>query len=293
MLIKEAHRRMQEELSFLYSSRESSTVSDWVMEELTGWTRSQRIVHHDTFLSSDQLATWSTALQELKQGRPVQYVLGHSWFCGMRFKVDERVLIPRPETEELVECIVKESAGLAWENTYTPKALDIGTGSGCIAIALKKRLPNWEIHGMEKSESALQLARENAMLLEAPILWHEADILTEARNDHFTGFDLIVSNPPYIPPRERHELSQQVVQHEPHMALFTTEEDPLEFYRAIVTFSHHHLLRGGQLWFETHMDYAQEVATLLSEQEFEAVEVMQDMQKRDRIVRGKRVGTSL
>ena len=293
MLIKEAHHQFQRELSTLYDQREASSIADAVMEEITGWSRSQRIVHFDAVLDAVQLEKWETSLEELKSGRPLQYVLGYTWFSGMKFHVDERVLIPRPETEELVQSISNQYMSLHWEKGYTPRMLDIGTGSGCIAIALKKRFPEWEVHALDKSTTALALARENSILLNTPIHWHETDILREAKIDHLPSFDLIVSNPPYILPAEQKEMSIQVIDHEPHLALFTQENDPLQFYKAIVEFSHHHLLRGGYLWFETHMDHAGKVAALLEEHEFEKVRIKQDMQGRDRIVHGKRSGTSL
>ena len=293
MLIKEAYQLLQSELTSVYDNREASTIADWVLEEITSWTKSLRIVHHDKPLSDAQLEIFNRFKKELKEGRPIQYVLGYSWFKGLRYHVNEHVLIPRPETEELVEAITEFYREPKSKTNTTIKALDIGTGSGCIAIALKNEFPNWEVWAMDTSVTALETAIENARQLNKEIHFKQADILNEPKIDHLPAFDLIVSNPPYIPFQDKAEMTEQVLNHEPHLALFITNQDPLQFYKAIVTFSEHHLRRGGTLWFETHMDYANEVASLLKEYDYENIVAKKDMQGRDRMVTGKRTGESL
>ncbi len=291
--IKEAYQELRTVLSGIYPAREAAVIADLVMEEITGWERSRRIIHHDEELSNSQEQRYHDCKTELLHGRPVQYVLGHAWFAGMRLKVDERVLIPRPETEELVEIIKKIHKEVPTDPSYQMRLLDIGTGSGCIAIALKRYFPEWDISAMDKSRSALDLAKFNADLMGTEIHFMEADILVEALSDSKPSFDIIVSNPPYIPEEDKKEMDVHVLAYEPHMALFTAHEDPLVFYKAIVSFADHHLLRGGMLFFETHETYAQQVADWLSSHEFESVNILQDMQRKERIVYGTRLGASL
>lgn len=293
MLIKEAYQLLQSSLAGLYGKRESSNIADLVMEDLTGWERSKRIVYHDHALNEEQVQRFETYTSSLLLGRPLQYVLGYTWFSGMQFSVDERVLIPRPETEELVETVKQCYAHNPSEIDYTTKLLDIGTGSGCIAIALKKAFPGWEIWALDKSPGALELAKHNANALDTEIQFKEGDILQESKSDDLPAFDVIVSNPPYIPTEDQTEMHQNVLAHEPHLALFVSNGDPLQFYKAILDFSDHHLLRSGMLFFETHELYAAAVAQLMEENEFEEVVVKKDMQGKDRIVYGRKTGSSL
>ncbi len=293
MRIKEAYHQLQQSIQPLYENREASNIADLIMEDITGWDRSKRIIHHDAQLSETQLERYTQCKESLLNGRPTQYVLGHAWFCGMRFQVDEHVLIPRPETEELVTEVKKMYADIPAEKDYMFKIVDIGTGSGCIAIALKKYFPDWNVWALDKSDGALAIARTNAVLLDTEIHFVESDILKEAKTDHLPAFDLIISNPPYIPAEDKSDMDDRVLDHEPHAALFVTNNDPLQFYKAILAFSDHHLLRGGMLFFETHELYAQEVAALLEENGFENITVKKDFQEKERIVFGRRTGASL
>lgn len=291
--IKEAYQHLQAVLCGHYDNREAANIADMVLEDITGWGRSKRVVHHDALLSDAQMESLVTAESELLHGRPVQYVLGHCWFSGMKFSVDERVLIPRPETEELVETVAGHFKWKEPEESYQTKMIDIGTGSGCIAISMKKKFPNWQVWALDKSNSALTVAKRNAIENEAEIVFVEKDILKEGKIDHLPGFDLIVSNPPYIPHSDQGEMSKHVLDHEPHLALFVPNNDPLQFYRAIIDFAYHHLLRGGMVFFETHESHASAVAALMDENEFEEIHIKKDMQGKERIVFGRRTGASL
>ena len=293
MRIKEAYHQLQQSIQPLYANREASNIADLIMEDITGWDRSRRIIHHDALLSEPQLERYTHCKRELLHGRPTQYVLGHAWFCDMRFQVDEHVLIPRPETEELVMEVKKMYAEILPEKDHLFKMVDIGTGSGCIAIALKKYFPNWDVWAVDKSNGALAIAKTNAVLLDTSIRFVASDILKEAKTDHLPAFDLIISNPPYIPVEDKQDMDDRVLDHKPHEALFVTDEDPLQFYKAIIAFSDHHLLRGGMLFFETHELFAQEVAALLEENGFENIAVRKDFQEKERIVLGRRPGASL
>ncbi len=291
--IKAAYQDLQSVLTQHYDAREASAIADMVMESITGWERSKRIIHHDRTLSDEQLQQVQDAKDQLLMGRPVQYVLGSCWFAGMRFKVDENVLIPRPETEELVETVTGHYQVQQTENHYRNKLIDIGTGSGCIAVALKKKITHWEVWAVDKSPGALSLAQENALNNEVEVMFRELDILIEGKHDSLPAFDIIVSNPPYIPPSDQKEMAKHVLDHEPHLALFVSNNDPLQFYKAIIDFTYHHLLRGGMVFFETHEAHAGDVAALLENNEFEDVEIKKDMQGKERIVFGRRIGASL
>lgn len=291
--IKEAYHHLQQSLLSLYENREASNIADLIMEDITGWDRSKRIIHHDAELNEEQLQQFLVDKAELLHGRPTQYVIGHAWFCDMRFQVDEHVLIPRPETEELVVEVKQMYADMPKDEQRRIKLIDIGTGSGCIAISLKKYFPEWEIWGIDQSKGALEIAQKNALLLDAGIHFIQTDILKESKSDHLPAFDIIISNPPYIPVQDKIEMSNHVLDHEPHMALFVTNNDPLQFYKAIIAFSDHHLLRGGMVFFETHEQYAKEVADLLEENGFENIIIKRDFQGKDRVVFGRRMGASL
>jgi release factor glutamine methyltransferase len=264
-----------------------------VMDRITGYSRTERLIHHEKLLNADQTEIFEQDLRELESGRPVQYVLGQCWFQNMPFKVDERVLIPRPETEELVEYIKSYYNNIPCSNSNPCKLIDIGTGSGCIAVSLKKAFPLFEVWAVDKSSKALELAKENALSLDVNISFKQTDILEESKNDSLPAFNIIVSNPPYIPQNESKELEKHVIAFEPNEALFVTNQDPLEFYKAILGFAEHHLLRGGMIFFETHEKFAKEVIQLLEENEFEQVQIKKDLQGKDRIVCGKRMGASL
>lgn len=293
MRIKEAYHQLQQSIQPLYENREASNIADLIMEDITGWDRSRRVIHHDALLSEPQLERYTHCKEELLHGRPTQYVLGHAWFCGMRLQVDEHVLIPRPETEELVMEVKKMYADISTDRDHQFKMVDIGTGSGCIAIALKKYFPDWDVWAVDKYNGALAIAKTNAVLLDTEIHFVASDILKEAKTDLLPAFDLIISNPPYIPSEDKSAMDDRVLDHEPHDALFVTDNDPLQFYKAIIAFSEQHLLRGGMLFFETHELYAREVAALLEANGFEHIVVKKDFQEKERIVMGRRAGASL
>ena len=293
MLLKEAYHQLQSGLITIYDNREAGVIADWIMEEITTWTKSQRIIHQDYHLTLEQETQFLNFKDEILEGKPLQYVLGYSWFKGHRFKVNENVLIPRPETEELVASIIHFSKDKEGISNVPFRALDIGTGSGCIAISLQREFPDWEVWAIDKSETALAIATQNATELNAKINFRELDVLNDKHNQHLPSFNLIVSNPPYIPNEDKHEMTAQVLEHEPHMALFVTNNDPLQFYKAIISFCEQHLIRGGTVWFETHMLYAEDVAELMKLNDYIDVNIQKDFQGKDRIVSGTRSGASL
>lgn len=225
--------------------------------------------------------------KRLLAGEPVQYVLGRAHFFGYSFIVDPAVLIPRQETEELVDWVLKY---LKKEGKASPALLDIGIGSGCIGIALKARFPALELYGLEKSGAALSVALENArrILQGKPVHFFEGDILHGRAADLFPTLDLIVSNPPYIPRREEHLMPGHVLRHEPALALFVEHEDSLLFYRAIAAFALKKLRPDGALFFECNEFNAGKVADLLQTEGFLSVELRKDISGADRMVTGKK-----
>jgi release factor glutamine methyltransferase len=198
----------------------------------------------------------------------------------MKLYVNEQVLIPRPETEELVEWIAQTNKGKAHL-----RVLDIGTGSGCIPLALYQQLQQPEIHAIDISSGALEVARQNAATQQATIHFHQADILDNANWHVLPVFDCIVSNPPYITLSEKQEMQENVLAHEPHLALFVPDEDPLRFYRAIASFALQHLAPGGQLYFEINEAWGKETAELLTGKGFTNIELKQDLQGKDRMLK--------
>ncbi|MBL7805591.1 MAG: peptide chain release factor N(5)-glutamine methyltransferase [Saprospiraceae bacterium] len=250
-----------------------------------------RIVFEDAFglrngpyHLSDQVAEqqFIAIRQRLLSGEPVQYVLGEADFFGFKFKVSPDVLIPRQETEELVAWAIE------WIKNTPARVLDIGTGSGCIAITIAKKCQNAAVFAIDKSESALYIARENAENLSVSVNFSQQDILNENTWSDLPAFDFILSNPPYIPRQEAKLMPRHVLKHEPHLALFVDDGDPLLFYRAIARFARLKLHPGGRLMFECNEFNARQVYELLVEEGFSEVELRKDLSGADRMVNGIR-----
>lgn len=272
----QARHQLAQQLQAHYDEGEARSIARIVLEELF----LPRIVSGDVFLSDYQKTLLGVWTDLLLKGEPVQYVVGNTHFYGLVFTTDARALIPRPETEELVHWVLEtHPAG--------PKrsVLDIGTGSGCIAVTLKKKRRDWELNAVDVSERALELARENARRLQCAVHFIQQDILDEALWPALGSFDIIVSNPPYIPVAERVLMPEQVLRFEPEAALFVPDEDPLRFYRAIAQLARQALRPGGQLFFEINEFRAEEVAALLRECGFEEIVLQADMQGKPRMCR--------
>lgn len=261
-----------------FELREAQSIARIVFEDCFGWQR-----HFQNFmLDADQIAQLQHIWAELQTQKPLQYILGQADFYGLKFKVDSRVLIPRPETEELVEWVLESLPN------KPQRILDIGTGSGCIPITLKKKLPRVEVYGLDVSLDALGLAQENAKLNQVQVEWLELDILQPQNWPSLGSFDCIISNPPYIPFQEEALMPDQVTCYEPHLALFVTDEDPLLFYRKIVEFGQDHLHTNGFLFFECNEYNASEVKALFKETIW-ATELRQDLSGKDRMIRAKKI----
>ena len=279
MDIQQAQRELLARLIPLYGEREAAQIGDLVMENITGKRKIDRLLNKDVMLSPFQTDIFHQYIFGLSKNQPVQYVLRESWFCGMKFYVDQHVLIPRPETEELVEWV-------ASEYTATPLSiLDVGTGSGCIAISLKKKLPAATVHACDISPDALTVARRNAADLEADVDFQLMDILDSRQREYLPTLDLIVSNPPYIPLRDKSSMSPHVVEYEPHIALFVKDEDPIVFYQAIAQLGKERLSPAGALYAEIHEDLAGQVVSAFKKTGYQNIVVRQDMQGKDRMIK--------
>lgn len=271
-----------DQLSSVYEKREAENIAHLVFEQFTGLSRLGRILQKEDELDKAATEKLDRALKELLQYRPVQYVIGEAWFYKLKLKVNEQVLIPRPETEELVEWMINSavSSGLAGSSI-----LDIGTGSGCIAVALKKNLPSFRVSAIDISEQALAVAKENAALYNEEIDFLRMDILKSQQTAALPSFDIMVSNPPYVKQSEKNTMRKNVLDYEPHSALFVPDEDALKFYRAIVIVAKEKLNPGGRLFFEINESLGETVAGLLREKGFAGIELRKDLSGKDRMVR--------
>lgn len=265
-----------------YDDGEARAIARILIEELFGLSYADIVCGATEQLSADDTLRLDTAVRRIEQGEPLQHVLGYADFCGNRFCVNGSVLIPRPETEWLVDEGAKLMSTTA---TSSPKRiLDIGTGSGCIAISLKLRLGDAYVEAWDISEEALRTAQDNADALKAEVVFRKRDAL---RADNIAApWDLIVSNPPYICDSERSAMDDNVLLHEPHTALFVPDDDPLRFYRAIAHYALLTLNIGGSLLFECNTRYAEATGKMLSDMGFEEVTVSDDCFNLPRFVRG-------
>jgi release factor glutamine methyltransferase len=265
------------ELKQHYGATEGYALYRMVMEECFGLTHTDILLGKDSQISEENQAKLLEIIGRLLRNEPVQYVLGHAWFCGHRFRVRSGVLIPRPETELLVQKALelgREMKGLA-----NSEILDIGTGSGCIAISMA--LSGCRVTAMDISESALDVAKENAVELNAEVAFMQENILQPSPVGQ--QWDIIVSNPPYICLHEAEDMERNVLDYEPHNALFVPDTDPLIFYRAIASYAMSHLSAGGWLCLEINQAYAREMESLLASFGFRDITILQDQYGKDRI----------
>ena len=268
------------ELCDLYPDTEIKSFARLIIEKITGMSRIQVLINKNTTFSDDQRQLAFGIVERLKKHVPIQYLIGETEFCGLVFSVDNNVLIPRPETEELVDWIFID-------NKCKPSLniLDIGTGSGCIAISLKKHLPTSNITAFDVSEGALNIAKCNARLNICEVAFEKIDILNAPLLTQ--RWDIIVSNPPYIPCKEKAEILPNVLDHEPHLALFVPNHDPLLFYRKIAQWGKEHLTHNGKIYFEIHRDFGAEMIQLLSELNYQNIVLRKDISGNDRMIRAE------
>lgn len=291
MLLKDIKRILHKELDAIYGKDEVDSFFFLCIEHYLNLPRFQLALQPGLTLKKQESDAFFNVLEDLKQQKPIQYIIGETEFYGLPFKVNENVLIPRPETEELVDLIIRyhTERSLSTNENNTLKILDIGTGSGCIAVSLAKNLPNAEVFALDVSKEALKVAKQNAKLNSVEITFIEADILN-ASTWNFElkdlEFDIIVSNPPYVRQLEKAEILPNVLDNEPHIALFVEDNTPLEFYKAITDFAVDSLKQNGDLFYEINQYLGEETKVLLVDANFENVELLKDLNKNDRMLKG-------
>lgn len=281
MTLQSARQQLYAQLKKLYDEREAANITDWVMEHITGKKKIDWLINKQAVLSAALLTKLATITKELLAHRPVQYVLGEAWFAGMKFYVNETTLIPRPETEELVDWAWRE---VQYATFNIQNILDIGTGSGCIPIALKKKLPQVQVTSIDISRDALQVAAKNAADWQVEVSLLAVDFLQEAVWDQLPVVDIIVSNPPYIKQSESAGMAKHVVDFEPGIALFVPDEDTLIFYRKIAAFGKTHLTKQGSIFLEINEALGKEAVELYAQEGYRT-ELRKDLQGKDRMLR--------
>ncbi len=277
--MKKAIEHIQQALGDVYSERELQSINRLLISKLTGYSFTEILVNKNTIFSANQRDSLLIYLEKLQKNMPIQYVLGNTEFCGLNFMVNQSVLIPRPETEELVEWIKDDIE-------MNSAVLDIGTGSGCIAISLKYFLSNIQMYACDISEDALLIAMENAKNNKVDINFFQMDVLSDF--DLTNRWDVIVSNPPYIPQNEKSKMNKNVVDYEPEKALFVPDHTPLVFYEKTAQFALKHLKNKGKIYFETHRDYAEDCKKMLINKGFVNIELKRDIAGNLRMLRAEK-----
>jgi release factor glutamine methyltransferase len=290
MTIKQHRAHFNKSLKHLYPTSEIDSFFFLILEEFMGLKRIDIVLKSDFLIDKKSLNLMQIATKQLEQEIPIQYIIGKTEFFGLPFHVNKEVLIPRPETEELVEQVLKKVSLIKTCNTSKNetikekqlKVLDIGTGSGCIAISLKKQLPSSEVSALDVSNKALRVAKKNALLNNVDINFIHLDILKT--NDLEKLYDVIISNPPYVRELEKKEIKNNVLNNEPHLALFVDNKNPLLFYNKIAELAKKFLIKNGQLHFEINQYLGKETIKLLAEKGFKNIQLKKDIFGNDRII---------
>lgn len=275
-LLKDLRSAYIKMISEKYGPDESKQLLDILIESFYGYTRVEMALDPGIRLTESEILKLHAAVKELLANKPVQYITGKARFLDIELSVDESVLIPRPETEALVQLIIRE------EKTPHLQVLDIGTGSGCIAIALKKNLPDSEISAIDISPDAIKTAAFNSKQHRIPIQFQQVDILNPDSSNSLGNFDIVVSNPPYVMESDMRKMHKNVLDYEPHTALFVKDEDPLKYYRAILEFCQLHLRGGGRVYFEINEKQGENILQLFHECGFHRSELHTDIHDKNR-----------
>ena len=278
MILKEYRSYFTEALTALYPQTEIDTFFFLLMEEYLNFERVDIVLKSHFKIPSETLILFKNALEKLKEEKPIQYILGKTAFYGFPFLVDKNTLIPRPETEELVAWIIQEA-----DKTKPLQILDIGTGTGCIPISLAKELPNASLFAIDVSKEALKRAQQNAVLNKVTVHFVEKDILKTEKLPQ--QFDIIVSNPPYVRELEKVDIKNNVLENEPHLALFVADDDPLIFYSKIADLAKNHLTKKGLLYFEINQYLAKETVKMLRQKGFRNIDLKKDLFGNDRMIK--------
>lgn len=276
---------MRRELEKIYPAREAASIVSALFSAYMGMSRAELVMKKNHKLSESQIFYFQRALKRLMAHEPLQYISERTYFLGRKFRLNPAVLIPRPETEELVQWIIGDLS----QTTTKLRILDIGTGSGCIAVSLERELACSGVFAIDNSEKVLYIARNNAELNGSNVQFSLVDILVPEARRSLPVFDVIVSNPPYVTPDDRKKMKPNVTAFEPHEALFVSDHDPLLFYREIIEFSTDHLAPGGQIYFECNEKFTREIAAMMRKNGFRGIEIKIDMQQKERMVKGYRL----
>ena len=286
MTIGEAEKLYITTLTSIYDESEAKSLAWWSINDVCKISRTSFLASKEKVISEQQEASLQHILEELKTGKPIQYVLGETEFYGLPFKVNPSVLIPRPETEELVDWILIEIRNSDLLNDINGNILDIGTGSGCIPIAIKKFLPEFNISALDVSKGAIETAKINAELNQTEIEFIEDDILNPSQlfllNKRYT---IIISNPPYVRESEKAAMHNNVLGHEPHLALFVADDNALIFYSRIADFAKTNLVKGGMLFLEINENLAPKTIDLLEGKGLLNIELRQDIRGKNRMIK--------
>jgi len=285
MTIHSSFLQLIKQLEELYDNREATNIADWVLEHVTKKSKTWRIINKDIELTVLEAGLLMSITEKLLLNTPIQYVLNEAWFAGMKFFVNKSVLIPRPETEELVDWILNDQKESEIDD-FSFKILDIGTGSGCIPISLKKKLTNSQITSIDISVDAIEVAERNASTLNAEINFRQINFLEQGNWESLGKFNLIVSNPPYIRLSESTEMNSRVTNFEPSIALFVPNENPLLFYNKIVLFAKQFLDSKGKVYLEINELLGVETCLLFNNNGF-STELKKDMQWRNRMIKAQ------
>ncbi|MBV8389956.1 MAG: peptide chain release factor N(5)-glutamine methyltransferase [Mucilaginibacter sp.] len=283
--VRQVSAEFADQLSTIYDSNEVNSLCMMVLENIVNISSAKIKAFPETEISTSESEAITNILTRLTTGEPIQYILGYAEFYGLTFKVNPSVLIPRPETEELVDWII---SSVGRSELAVGKFLDIGTGSGCIPISLKKNLPGAQVSAIDISPEALQTAKENAELNEVNVNFILDNILNPVNNSLLTThYSLIISNPPYVTLEDKKLMHTNVTDFEPHAALFVPKDDPLIFYKAIAEFASTHLEKGGLLFFEINENYGKQIVEILFSKVFTNIELRKDMSGKDRMVKAQ------
>jgi release factor glutamine methyltransferase len=281
--ISELKMLFRNRLKEIYPVSEIDSQFSIIIQEVTGFTRIEHIQKSEELVGETNLARMEDILNQLVNHKPIQYIIGKTEFYGLPFVVNENVLIPRQETELLVDILVKRLSGATIQNL-----LDIGTGSGCIGISLKKNLPSVDVYALDISEKALETAKQNALMNDVQINFIEGNILDTSLGLN-PQFETIVSNPPYVRNSEIVLMHKNVLGYEPHSALFVPDNDPLLFYKAIAVFCETHLKKSGLLALEINEALGEQTKQMLEKYQFAAVEILKDLTNKDRFILARKV----
>ncbi|CAA0151022.1 peptide chain release factor N(5)-glutamine methyltransferase [Tenacibaculum maritimum] len=290
MLLNQFRAKFSEELSAIYPKTEIDAIFFILMEDVLGLQRIEVVMQPNFKIPLEKVSFLNTCLKELYKEVPIQYLLGKTMFYELPFYVNEHTLIPRPETEELVHWVLNEIADFP-NQQKSHKVLDIGTGTGCIPIAIKKNSKNTAVFAIDISKEALKIAQKNALLNEVNVGFLEVDILTTKKLDGIFNtsnsqkFDIIISNPPYVRELEKVEIQNNVLKNEPHLALFVTDDNPLIFYKKIADLAKKSLSPKGMLFFEINQYLGKETINMLKEKGFKSIVLRKDVFGNDRMIK--------